>query len=312
MAQQPRWHSAVTLNGAGVGDVFHLYPGGGSAHDYGDVHPLRGLEVPAQPSRHSDSECGRSDGHHPHFQRESIGSGRKRDAYSDRDRHRRRRRAAGWHGDLHGHDDRDSSWAAPAIGATGIAAVSTAALAYGAHAITAAYSGDAANGILGSTSAVLKQDVQTPSTTTLSSSANPSIFGDAVIFTVTVPTIGTVAATGTVNILEAGQTAPIGTVTLSGNPGTGTFTISTLPVGTATITAAYLGDSYYAPSNSPPVNQVVTLAQTTTTVAAVPNPGIAGEPVAITATVTLASGTPMTAGTVTFTDGTASLGTALL
>ena len=200
----------------------------------------------------------------------------------------------------------------PAIGATGIAAVSTAALAYGVHAITAAYSGDAANGILGSTSAVLKQDVQTPSTTTLSSSANPSIFGNAVIFTVTVPAIGTVAATGTVNILEAGQTAPIGTATLSGNPGTGTFTISTLPVGTATITAAYLGDPYYAPSTSLPVNQVVNLSQTVTAVNAVPNPGIAGKPVVITATVTLASGTPITAGTVTFTDGTVSLGTAPL
>jgi hypothetical protein len=154
--------------------------------------------------------------------------------------------------------------------------------------------------------------VQTASATTLSSSANPSIFGDAVIFTVTVPAIGTVAATGTVNILEAGQTAPIGTVTLSGNPGTGTFTISTLPVGTETITAAYLGDLYYAPSNSLPVNQAVNLSQTVTAVAAVPNPGIAGKPVAITATVTLPSGTPMTGGAVAFADGTTALGTVTL
>jgi sugar lactone lactonase YvrE len=197
----------------------------------------------------------------------------------------------------------------PAVDATGIIAISTASLAYGQHAITATYSGDATNGILGSTSAILKQDVQTPSTTTISSNLNPSTFGDTVIFTVTVPTVGTVAATGTVNILETGQAAPIGTVTLSGNPGTGTFTTSALLVGTDTITAAYLGDLYYAPSNSPPFNQVVNLTQTTTAVAAVPNPEIAGKPVAITATVTLASGAPMTAGTVTFTDGTTSLGT---
>lgn len=192
----------------------------------------------------------------------------------------------------------------------GSASFATAALAYGPHTITATYSGDEANGILGSTSTPpLKQDVQTPSTTTLSSSPNPSIYGDTVTFTVTVPTVGTVAATGTVNIVETGQTAPIGTVTLAGNPGSGTFTTSALLVGTETITAAYQGDSYYAPSNSLPVSQVVNLTQTMTTVVAVPNPGIAGKAVAITATVTLPAGAPMTGGTVTFTDGTTSLGT---
>jgi sugar lactone lactonase YvrE len=198
------------------------------------------------------------------------------------------------------------------IGTAYQATCATAALTYGQHTITATYSGDAAKGIIGSFG-TLTQDVQAPSTTLLNSNLNPSTFGDPVTFTVTVPTIGTIAATGTVSISEAGLAAPIGTVTLAGNPATATFTTSTLPVGTDVITASYSGDFYYGPSTSLPVDQIVNQAQTITTLAAKPNPGIAGAPVAITATVTLASGTPMTSGTVTFTDtfngATVTLGT---
>jgi hypothetical protein len=202
------------------------------------------------------------------------------------------------------------------IGAAYQSTCATAALTYGPHTITATYGGDAAKYILGS-SATMTQDVQAPSTTLLTSNPNPSTFGNTVTFTVTVPTIGTVAATGTVSIFEAGQANPIGTVTLAGNPATGTFTISTLPVSTVAapdvITASYPGDSYYGPSTSLPVDQIVNQAQTTTTLSAKPIPGIAGAPVVLTATVALVGGTPMTSGTVTFTDtfngATVTLGT---
>jgi sugar lactone lactonase YvrE len=208
---------------------------------------------------------------------------------------------------------------APALALVGTAYQATCiatALAYGPHTITATYSGDAANYITGS-SATLPQDVQAPSTTLLTTSGSPSTFGNPVTFTVTVPTIGTVAATGSVSIFEAGVTAPLGTVTLAGNPATGTFAIFTLPVSTVAapdvITASYPGDLYYAPSTSLPVDQIVNQAQTTTTLSAKPVPGIAGAPEAITTTVTLAGGTPMTSGTVTFTDtfngATVTLGT---
>jgi len=203
-----------------------------------------------------------------------------------------------------------------AIGAGGIASVATATLTYGPHTITATYSGDAAKYITGS-HASLTQDVQTPSTTLLTSDSNPSIFGNPVTFTVTVPTIGAVAATGTVSILEAGLTAPLGTVTLAGNPATGEFKTSSLAVRSYTITASYPGDSYYGPSTSNTVTQQVVLAQTITTLSAKPNPGIAGAPVAITAAVTLADGTtPVKSGTVTFADtsngATVTLGSASL
>ena len=196
------------------------------------------------------------------------------------------------------------------IGASGIASVSTATLTYGPHTITATYS-PTSSGIIGS-SDTLTQDVQTPSTTLLTSSSNPSIYGNPVTFTVTVPTIGTVAATGTVSILEVGLTAPLGTATLAGNPATGTFTITSLPVGTDVITASYAGDSYYGASTSLAVNQVVNQATTATAVKSNPDPGIAGGTEAITATVTVTQGVSKPAGNVTFMDGTASLGSIAL
>ena len=52
------------------------------------------------------------------------------------------------------------------------------------------------------------------------------------------------------------------------------------------------------------------LTPTVTAVSATPDPGIAGKPITLTATVTVASGTGKTTGTVTFTDGAATLGTA--
>jgi hypothetical protein len=195
------------------------------------------------------------------------------------------------------------------LGPSGIVTLSTAALTYGPQTITAAFSGDAANYILGST-ATLSQDVQASSAPTLVSNPNPSFYGNTVTFTVTVPTIGSVAATGKVNILETGQANAIGTVNLVA--GTGTFSISSLAVGTDAITASYLGNFYYGPSTSTPVNQAVNQTVTSTGVNAIPDPGIAGAPVAITATVTVTQGVSTPGGSVAFTDGGASLGSAAL
>ena len=117
----------------------------------------------------------------------------------------------------------------------------TSALTAGVHQITAVYNGDAAKQIQGSTSAVLNQDVQAPTTATLTLSLNPSNYGNSVTFTVTIPPSGTVAPTGTVSFLDGAT--QIGTGTLKGNPGVATFTTSTLNVGTHPITASYAGDS---------------------------------------------------------------------
>jgi large repetitive protein len=194
------------------------------------------------------------------------------------------------------------------ISAGGVATYAISTLTAGVHQITAVYNGDAAKQIQGSTSAILSQDVQAPTTSTLTSSLNPSIYGNSVTFTATVPPSGSTAPTGTVSFLDGAAT--IGTGTLAGNPGVATFTISTLSVGTHSITASYAGDSKNGASTSLPVSQVINQASTATTVTAAPSPGIAGGPETITATVKLTAGSGTPTGTVTFTSGATQLGSA--
>jgi uncharacterized repeat protein (TIGR01451 family) len=91
-----------------------------------------------------------------------------------------------------------------------------------------------------------------PTTTTLSSSLNPSQFGQAVTFTAQVTSAGP-APTGNVKFLDG--TLAIGSATLSG--GIAKLTKSTLAVGSHPITAQYSGDAASYNSTSPVVNQVV-------------------------------------------------------
>ena len=193
---------------------------------------------------------------------------------------------------------------------TGVATFTTSTLADGLHSITATYGGDASNQIQGGTSNVVNQDVQVPATISLASNPNPSNYGTPVTFIVAVAPTGAVAATGTVNLLDGGK--QIGTSILAAGTGQITFTTSTLAVGSHSITAAYAGDSNYAPSTSAEVAQVVNQAQTSTAVAAVPNPGIAGGAVTLTATVKVTQGVSTPTGTVTFTSGANTLGSAAL
>jgi len=196
------------------------------------------------------------------------------------------------------------------LSASGVAQYYSTALTAGVHSITAAYSGDAAKQIEASTSAALNQDVEAPTTGTLTSSLNPSNYGMPVTFTATIAPAGANAPTGTVTFLDG--TAPIGTGTLNGNPGVAAFTTSALGVGVHTITATYPGDSYNGPSTSNPVSQVVNVAQTSTSVTAAPSPGIAGgqETIIAAVKVTVGAGTPT--GTVTFSSGATQLGSAPL
>jgi sugar lactone lactonase YvrE len=201
-----------------------------------------------------------------------------------------------------------------ALNANGVATYSTSTLANGLHAITAAYGGDASKQIELSTSAVLNQDVQAPASTAVTSTPNPSIYGTPVTFTATVTPSGTVAPAGAVNFLDGG--VQIGTANLVGATGQTTFTTSSLVVGSHTITAAYQGGPGNGASTSLPITQTVNQAQTATTVHVVPNPGIAGAAVAITATVTVTQGIATPAGNVTFADtfsgATVTLGSATL
>ena len=185
-------------------------------------------------------------------------------------------------------------------------------LAVATHAITAVYGGDPNPNELPSTSAPVSLVVnKDATTTTLAASANPAAFGQAVTLTATVAVTSPGAGTPTGMVTFMDGTNALGTGTLSSVSGiaTATFNTSTLGVATHAITAVYGGDTNDLTSTSAPVSLVVN-QNTTTTVAAWPNPLVFGQPVILTATVAGTSpggGSPT--GTVTFKDGTTTLGT---
>jgi Bacterial Ig-like domain (group 3) len=134
----------------------------------------------------------------------------------------------------------------------GTASFTTAALTSGSHSITAAYSGDGNNTT--STSAPLTQNVnQSATTTSLTSSVNPSRVGQAVTFTATV-TSGGGTPGGTVTFKDGA--AAIGSATLAGG-GVAALTISSLTLGSHSITAVYGGSASFATSTSAAVIQAV-------------------------------------------------------
>ena len=104
---------------------------------------------------------------------------------------------------------------------------------------------------------VLLNTTLTPTATALTSSPNPSTFGQAVTFTATVTGQrgfykGT--PTGTVSFYDG--TTNIGNSNLNSG-GVATLTTSTLAVGTHSMTATYNGDTNFASSTSPVLYQVV-------------------------------------------------------
>jgi hypothetical protein len=149
-----------------------------------------------------------------------------------------------------------------------------------------------------------------PSTTTVTSSANPVAAGQPVTFTATVTSTFTGGVpSGTIFFVDG--TTTIGTAVLDGTSHA-TFTTSSLAGGTHAISAAYGASGLFLASNSASINQVVTggvaPATTSTSLASSLNPSTVGASVTFTATVTSATAGTIT-GTVTFKDGTTTLGT---
>jgi ELWxxDGT repeat protein len=143
-------------------------------------------------------------------------------------------------------------------------------------------------------------------TTAVTSSADPSDFGQAVTITATVSagSIGSDVPTGTVTFYD-GSTA-LGTGTLSTTAGvtTATLTTSSLGTGSHSITAAYAGNTNFTGSTSAALTQTVDAAATTTVVSSSANAPAYGQEVTFTATVTNASSGLAPTGAVEFFDTT--------
>jgi len=187
------------------------------------------------------------------------------------------------------------------LNGAGQATYSTSSLSAGLHMMKAVYNGTP--NISSSTSSRLYHTVSAAgSTTTLISSSNPSVYGQNVTFQARVTGTGG-TPTGQVTFKDGAAT--LGTSTLVA--GVATFSTSALAVGTHPITAVYGGDASFAGSTSNQVDQVVSKANTTTTIDSVNpiSPTVVGQPVLVNFTVTPpGSGTPT--GNVTVSDGTAS------
>jgi uncharacterized repeat protein (TIGR03803 family) len=142
-------------------------------------------------------------------------------------------------------------------------------------------------------------------TVTLTSSLNPAYVGQSVTLSVVVSGSGA-TPTGTVTF-EQGSTA-LGTVTLA--DGKANLATTFGAAGTDSIVADYSGDSNYKAADSKTLKQVVKQYTTSTALASGLNPSTYGDAVTLTATVSSAGPTPT--GTVTFKNGSKSLGSATL
>ncbi len=193
------------------------------------------------------------------------------------------------------------------VNSSGVATFTTSSLPTGGNTVSAMYSGNA--GFATSTSSPLTETINgiglTPTATALTASQNPAVVGQSVMFTATVSPTPTGSPTGTVSFYNGSTLIGTGTVNSSG---VATFSTSVLALGTNAISAVYSGNVGFATSTSAPLTETINKIPTTTALAVVPNPALAGQPVTLTATV---SPTPTGAptGTVRFYSGTTLLGT---
>jgi hypothetical protein len=190
-------------------------------------------------------------------------------------------------------------------GSTPRATLTTSSLSRGAHTILAHYLG---TGVFKPSDAdALRHDVTEGATTSsLTSSANPSILGDSVLFTATVAPVAPATGTPTGTVTFKDGTTTMGTGTLAG--GQATYATSTLSVGHHSITALYGGEPNFTGSTSTPaLDQVVNRKPTTTVLSSSSNSIAFGKPITLTATVTGPGGPPT--GTVTFSEGSKVLAT---
>ncbi len=194
------------------------------------------------------------------------------------------------------------------LNGAGQATVQVSNLSLGSNTITATYSGDSNFATsFGTTDQVVNPPVLTATTTTVSGNPNPSALNQTVTFTAAVSSAsGT--PTGTVDFTEGATN--LGTGALNG-AGQATIKVSTLALGSNTITATYSGDTNFATSTASTPQTVRSLsAATSTSLSVSPNPATPGQTVTFTATVTSTAGTPT--GLVEFSEGTTDFGTATL
>ena len=200
--------------------------------------------------------------------------------------------------------DNRSVLATVPLNASGLANLATANLSVGTHSIAFTYSGD--SHFSGATGQVSQSVIEASTRTTLTSSANPAIYGQPLSLSATVVSNGG-AATGTVNLTDG--SVVIGSAQSNAN-GNAVFTLSTLTPGTHALAAVYVGNGDAGPSAS--ASLALTVKQSTAlALSSNANPALTLSQVNLTATLTDARAAVAT-GSVSFTDGSTKIGTAAL
>lgn len=190
----------------------------------------------------------------------------------------------------------------------GVATCSTAALPVGDRALLMPYAGDGyfAAGTSGPRTFTIAKAATSVNLATTTSTRT----GQSATFTATVSAVapGAGQPSGTITFKEGAT--PLGTGTVDPSTGIATFTTSALSTATHTVTATYDGDASFTTSTSSGITHVVQAAATAVALIFSPTTPVFGQPVTLTATVTVpAPGVGLPTGTVTFKDGATTVGT---
>ena len=188
------------------------------------------------------------------------------------------------------------------MNSSGVATLTLSSLSPGGHSILAVYPGDGVDAASAS-GAILQTVFEIPTTSSLVSDAASAAAGVAIHFTATV----SVAAGATADGAVTGQVTfrnggfILGVAAL--NPaGVATLGVTTLPVGSASITATYSGDSRYVASTSGTLPETINLAMSRVTLA---GPSVVDVTILSTFTTILAAPGPTATGTITLYEGAA-------
>jgi hypothetical protein len=188
------------------------------------------------------------------------------------------------------------------LNAAGVATLATSALALGIHNVSATFI--SGGGYASSQDTDTHTVNSAGSATTVTSSATAAVFGQPVTFTATVSAVPSVAVpTGSVVFVDTTTSTTLGTVPLDGS-GIATVTVSSLALGTHSISVTYTPNSVNFLGSTDTLTQTVSPAVTTTALTASPNPATAGANVVLTATVDSGVSTAVPTGSVTFVDST--------
>ena len=186
--------------------------------------------------------------------------------------------------------------------AAGQAVFILSSLGVGTHNLTASYSGDVDfNALTANLSVTIGKGT---AGVALSSMPNSVLLGQPVVLKANISVLAG-SPTGSVTFLDG--STQIGNASISN--GQANLTVSSLGVGSHSLTAQYSGDANYN-AGSGSANLTVGKGATGLVLTAAPSPGVFGQDSAFTATVSAITGSPT--GTILFQDGSTPLGTATL